>query len=327
MVKIIYRALKFHPLKENSSLIGKVIRAIQIIFRVSGRYNFKDRSKRSENLCVIIAGHKPFIWEYVFPRLAKFIPIGMDVVLLVPGKNQEILEKLAKKYGWSYLNVFRNNINLAQNIAVILHEKAKYIYKLDEDMFITKNFFEYCRTLYDFGENNLDCEIGFVSTLINVNGYGYRKILEELGAKTDYEEKFGKVKITAGSADKNDFTKNSAVARYIWGKCQDSGTIDEISSRLKSDNITFSICPIRYSIGAILYKKSLLLEMDYFKWTRGNGVSIDEIQLCSHCNMTSKVTLIGEDMMIGHLCYGPQTAGMMDMLEKDKDYFAFKELS
>ena len=324
MLKIIYRALVRRTKIEANSAIGALVRIVKIILRVSGRFEFKDRSKGSEKLCVIIAGHKPFIWKYIFPRLAAFTPKDLDVVLLVPGKNQKKLEEVAKKYGWSYLNVFRNNINVAQNIAAILHQKAKYIYKIDEDMFITENFFEYCMELFEYAEKNLDVDIGFVSTLINVNGYGFRKILKLFNSTDEFEKKFGKVKITAGSAEKMDFTKNSEVARYIWNLCKKNGSIDEISSRLNSDELNYSICPIRYSIGAILYKKSLLIDMDYFEWTLGNGVSIDEIQLCNYCNKNSKVAMIGEDMMIGHLCYGPQTQGMLEMLEKESNYFAFE---
>ena len=68
--------------------------------------------------------------------------------LFHPGLFNEKLNKMCEEKKWSYLSVEENKVTLAQNIAIELHKDAKYIYKLDEDMFITKGFFENLKDTY-----------------------------------------------------------------------------------------------------------------------------------------------------------------------------------
>ena len=97
-------------------------------------------------MCMILAGYKMFCADVIFDRIKKFVPKDVDVCILSSGKYSEELSELAKKNNWSYLSTKRNNVSLIQNIAIKLHKDAEYIYKLDEDVFVTRNYF---KTLFD----------------------------------------------------------------------------------------------------------------------------------------------------------------------------------
>ena len=71
--------------------------------KLKGKYEFIDRSKKSENLCIILAGYKEFLWKEVFERIEKFIPKDFDVCIVSPGMFNEKLVELCEKNSWSYL--------------------------------------------------------------------------------------------------------------------------------------------------------------------------------------------------------------------------------
>lgn len=131
----------------------KKIKQACIDTRLKERHTFIDRSKGSENLCIILAGYKEFSYDQVFKRIIKFQKEDMDICIISSGLYSEILDKLAKDNNWSYLYTKRNNLCLAQNIAITKFPKANYIFKLDEDVFITENFFD--NMLDAYKSNNL----------------------------------------------------------------------------------------------------------------------------------------------------------------------------
>ena len=45
------------------------------------RYSFENRSKNSENLCIILAGYKEFTWDIIFERINEFSDEDMEVNL------------------------------------------------------------------------------------------------------------------------------------------------------------------------------------------------------------------------------------------------------
>ena len=44
-------------------------------------HTFIDRSKHRKDLCIIIAGYKPYLYQDVFERLIRFLPEQMDVCI------------------------------------------------------------------------------------------------------------------------------------------------------------------------------------------------------------------------------------------------------
>ena len=292
---------------------------------ISGKYTFINNQKGQKKLCVILAGYKELIWKDVVERLEKFMPENMDVCLLSSGKYCDFLEKTAKKNKWSYLSTKENKVTLIQNIAISLFPNAEYIYKLDEDMFITKNFFKNLEKTYNKVNKESNYDIGFVSCLINVNGYSYIRILEELNLKKDYEEKFNKLRYICGSYD-DDILINGEAAKYMWGSSDERlKNIDELSNIFEKKQFSYSICPIRFSIGAILFTRKVWEEMGYFHVGLGSDMGADEVQLCSFCVNNCKAMVISENSVVGHFGYGKQTAAMNSYYKENKKQFRLKK--
>ena len=110
--------------------------------KLTNKYVFENRRQDKNKVCFVLAGYKEFVYDAVFSRIKKFVPDDIEVCLLSSGKYSDILSKIAKNNNWSYLSTKRNNVSLIQNVAINLFDKAEYIYKLDEDIFITENYFE-----------------------------------------------------------------------------------------------------------------------------------------------------------------------------------------
>jgi hypothetical protein len=139
------RDLPFHKSSkiENKKRLGQTIRDTWTRWlNFSGSYKFIDRSKGSQRLIIIIAGYKDFLYPLTLKRIAKFAPSDVDVCVVSSGLYSASLAELAESYGWSYLYTKANKVSLVQNLAISVHPQAEWIYKLDEDVFISEGFFD-----------------------------------------------------------------------------------------------------------------------------------------------------------------------------------------
>ena len=190
---------------------------------------FLNNSKFSSTLCIVLAGYKEFTWEIVFKRIKKFCPDGIDVCIVSSGLYSEKLNEIAKKNKWSYISMKRNCVTLALNSSVQSFPNAQKIFKIDEDIFITEGFFESLPlTLEKSKKNYFPC---FSAPLIPVNGYGYRRILENLNLSEKYAELFEFPKISAGPFMQ--IESNPEVAKFFWNKGNFVPQIDNLNRKIK----------------------------------------------------------------------------------------------
>jgi len=294
--------------------------------RVKGKYVFEDRKKDYKNLCIILAGYKDYLYEDIFERLVKFCPKdNMDVCIVSSGKYSEKLSYIAKQNDWSYLSTKRNNVALTQNIAINLYKNAEKIFKLDEDIFITENFFTQCLETFDRVTNDGEYEIGFVAPSIPINGYSHVDVLKMAGLLEDFENKFGKAHRDS-RGKKSYIVNNSGIAKYMWGENNEVfKNIDALSKKLSEKEFSYSVCPIIFSIGAILFTRDLWEEMGRFKVTKGTSMGADEAQICGHCMAESKAIIVSENTLVGHFSYGPQTKTMIEYYNNNRDVFKIKD--
>jgi len=172
--------------------------AYQRWFNFNGKFDFENRARGQKKLLIVVAGYKDFLWEVVFGRIKKFLDNDIDVCIVSPGLVDKRLQNIAKKNNWSYLSTKENKLSLAQNITIKLHPKAKLIYKLDEDIFITKNYFSNLeKTLLKIKKDGVYCP-GFIAPVINVNGFTYIHFLKQIGKEKEYYEKFNELKCLYG---------------------------------------------------------------------------------------------------------------------------------
>ena len=313
---------------KNVQMLGRKIRNAQLERskkkNVKAKYQFINRSNNENIVCIILAGYKEFLWDDVFGRIKKFCPHNIDVCIVSSGLYNDTLNEIAQKNNWSYLSLKQNKVTLAQNVAIHLFPNAKKIIKLDEDMFITKNFFKSLLKTYDEVLKKGDYKIGFVAPMIPINGYSYLSILEKVGLREDFEKKFGRCYHNGNGEEA--IINNPEIAKYFWGSSQKIfADIDKLDEKFGKEKFQYSICPIRFSIGAILFSREIWEQMGRFHVGLGTDMGLDEEQFCKFCTIKSNVMVISENTVVGHFSYGPQTKEMKEYYEKNKTIFSLSE--
>ncbi|MBP3503389.1 MAG: hypothetical protein J6K42_07985 [Clostridia bacterium] len=292
--------------------------------RVKGTYKFVNRKKDYNKMCIILAGYKPYLWDDIFERISKYIPKDIDVCIVSSGLYSEELSEIAKKNDWSYLSVKQNKVSLVQNIAINLFDKAELIYKLDEDIFVTKNMFTKMLETYKEVENNSTYRVGFVAPLLPINGYAHIKVLQKTGLLNAYEKKFGRAQYNWNPKGK--VVINPDIAKFMWGETEEKlRDIDKLDDEFARQNLKYSICAIRFSIGAILFSRELWENMGRFEVRMGNNMGLDEMQICNYVFADSRAIIVSENTIAGHFSYGPQNKVMKEFYKNNREIFKFKK--
>ena len=289
----------------------------------TNKYVFENRSNNNDSLCMILAGYKEFLWDNIFDRINKFSEDNIDICIVSSGLYSEKLSKIAEEYGWSYISTKRNSITQTQNTAIKLFPYAKYIYKLDEDIFVTKNYFKTLKNTYEYVQEEGEYDIGFVAPILPINGYSHVVLLKKLNLIDYYNENFEMVKYAAG--DKRMIENNPEVAKFMWGENEIVPHIDDINESLQNSHLSYSAVPIRFSIGAILFHRNLWENMKYFKVRLGIGLGLDERQICTYCMINSKAMIVSENSCVGHLGFQNQNKDMKKYYLNNPQRFAIKE--
>lgn len=280
---------------------------------------FVDRSKGEQYLCIVLAGYKDYLYSSVFSRIQKYSMDKMDICIVTSGKYDTVISELCEKNDWSYLSTKENNVSLVQNIAIKNHPKAKYIFKLDEDIFISDGYFTNMINAYNHAANGRYFP-GVVAPLIPINGFCHVKVLEKLGLTSEYEKRFGELKCAAGH--QRPIENSPEVAKFFWGEGDVVPNIDEMNRRFGQEPLAETAVPIRFSIGAIFFERSVWEAMGYFEVDRKTvSLGKDEVQLCTFCCIDSKPIVVSENVLVGHFSFGPQNEAMKEYYIHNKERF------
>lgn len=281
--------------------------------RLRGNYTFEDRSKGSDRLCIVLAGYKEYLYPAVFGRLEKYAPTDMDICIMTSGIYSEKMSKRCADKGWSYLSTKRNNVSLIQNIAIHLHSKAEYIFKLDEDIFITEGYFENILRAYHHAAEG-DYEPGVIAPLIPINPYGNVRVLEKFGLIDIYTKLFEKPKYLCDWDAQ--YHANPQAAKFFWGEGGYVPSIDNMNRRVVREPIEEYPCAVRFSIGAIMFTRGFWDAFGTFsiplKSGFGGNMGSDETEICAYCMNNSRPIMVSENVLVGHLGYLPQNAAMRE---------------
>lgn len=280
-----------------------------------GKFTFINRSKGKKDLLIVLAGYKEYLWDDVFARILLFSPKDIDICIISSGIKSEKLFKICKKNSWSYLYTQHDKLSLAQNLAIKNHPQADFIYKIDEDIYITSNYFKGLKDTYFKVKNENKYKIGFVAPLIPVNGYGYRRYLEIFNLLNEYEKKFGPAIYSCMNYPPH---INGYFAEWIWDK---TFPIDEKARYLSNIDFSYSICYHRFSIGAVLLRRQFWEEINGFKVRFNGDMGIEESHICKYCMENSYAIIVSENVLAGHFAFGPQNKIMYDYYIKNKSKF------
>jgi hypothetical protein len=278
-------------------------------------YRFVDRRAQNNKCCFILAGYKEFLWKNVFMRFKQFIPKDVDVCVISSGIYSDKLEKIARENGWSYLSTAINSVTLAQNVAFSIYENYEWVYKADEDIFITDGAFEKLFANYQNIIAVSNYEPGLVAPLIPVNGFGYRKILDKIGKVDQFERRFGRAMI-GGNPD-SEIEKNPEAAVFMWRECPQ---LDLLNKMLEKEE-QMDLCSVRFSIGFILIKHSVWEAMQGFTVSGNTDMGTDEEELCAYCINASRAIMVSNNTVVGHFSFGGQTLRMKEFYSANLDWF------
>lgn len=162
-------------------------------YRYDLPYGFTNRSRNKRYLRYILDGYEAALWNSALARIEAFQKEDIDYCLVPSGTYNVVLETIAERNNWSYLYTFQNQVCYIQNLAVELHPKTEYILKMDEDMFVGKEFFSQMIREFHQIEKEGEYRFGFAVPVIPLNCGGCMSYLKVIGKKEEYEERFGRL--------------------------------------------------------------------------------------------------------------------------------------
>ena len=274
-------------------------------WRFAERHRLEDRSSGSERLLILIAGHKELLWPWTLDRVSKHVPSDLDVCLVTPGVDLPKLADLAREHGWSYLATRGGHVSVAQNLALRAHPDARYVFKVDEDVFVPQRFFESLFDGYLRVKEEAEFSLGFCAPILNVNGFSYVDYLDALGQAEAYRERFGTLR---RASDGIPVHHDGNAAVWLWER---GLPVEEIATEISKRPFRFSVVPHRFSIGAILFERDLWEGMNGFKrLQRSPGLGEDEQHICVECLSRSRIMAVLQNVYAGHFAFGPQQPAM-----------------
>ena len=220
--------------------------------RLNSSYRWVERSSDAKEVLLLVCGYKPLLWEAFFKRIETFTPKEMDVCLVCPGFNAHPkLEEIAERNAWSILLCKKNQLSVAQNLAILHHPHAEVVHKLDEDVLITRHYFLGMHRLMDRFENESKYTAGFYAPLLHINGYSYHRVLDRLNLSEAYEEKFGPIRSQCVDIP---VWSDGRAAEFMWAAIS---PLDETAARFYQQNGSYTLCPHRFSIGALSFYRDV----------------------------------------------------------------------
>lgn len=270
-----------------------------IPYKYDNPYYFTDRSKGKKYLCYILAGYESGIWKDTIGRIEIFQDENVDYCLVLSGRYDNELDNVAERNEWSYLYTEINQVCFIQNLVIELHPSAEYIIKMDEDIFIGKDFFYQMIKNYHQIERDGEYRIGFVVPVVPLNCCGYASYLNLIGKTEKYEKQFGRAYKSRFSAVFNVVE----TAEFLWDTMD---TFDNMVNQFLENN-GYDILNCYYNIGCIMYSRQRWLLMG--KWPEfpeESGMGRDEAHICQ--DNVSKDLAIYElkNVLAGHLAFGHQ---------------------
>jgi hypothetical protein len=290
--------------------------------RLRDRYTLDDRREGASLLVYLLIGYKPALWPFVIPRIAAAIPAGADVCCLSPGLHSPEVAEIARRHGWSYLATATNDVSLAQNVCLSLHPDAVFVCKIDEDMFLLPQTIARTLAAYEALKASGVADPAFMAPVIPLNGVCYRWVLERLGLLQAFEERFGVARLATANLP---VQSDPAAARWIWRR---TTPLEVTAERLAKASVQYLYCAVQFSIGLIVFERAFWEEIGMLpvhRRRRALGASTlggDEAYLCKAAVEKSRPGVVTTDAFAGHFSFGPQYAGMAELLREAPELFA-----
>lgn len=279
-----------------------------------GKFELIGSPRDSKFLIVILAGYKPNLWPLTLARIKRLAPANADICIATAGKHSPDVAEWCRNHDCSYLWTRKNKTGLALNKAIDAHPKARWIFKIDEDIFVPENFFEDMLSGYQSVISEGVHTPGFCAPTLNINGVSYLNFLRVTQKTEAYLQAFGELRSACDGVHIH-FDPNAAT--WIW---RNTLPFDEVAAKFAATHAADSPVPVeiigtRFSIGAILLERNFLDEIGGFRcsWRQGM-LGVDEQALCIACVDKSRVMLYFTHILAGHFSFYPQEKAMRAQL-------------
>ena len=288
--------------------------------KYSSKYVVEGNIKNKNKMCYILSGYKPYLWDDVFNRIRFFQPEDLEICVASSGKYCEELSELCKRNDWVYISTELNNICVLSNIVLREFSKAEYIFKLDEDIYLPKDYFADMYEAYNVIEETSPGCLGFICPSLPLGFYGMHDFLIKKNCLEKYNQLFGRHYI-GGTTLNPAFRQHVGVDEFIWGKI---GVFDECAKEYKESGLSFEPCATRCGIAAILFKRQFWDTMGGLVRPRGKGLGDqgDEGQITAYCALNFQMTYCVKSILVGHFAFGGSEPAVLKMKEVHPEYFS-----
>ncbi len=289
--------------------------------QIATRYSFENRSNKNSKMLYVLAGYKQNLWDDVFGRLRRFIPKDIDVCICSSGMHLWELSEICEENKWSYLSTEINDVSMIQNLVISLHPNAEWIFKMDEDIYLTKGCFEDLINSYNKVDAEGKYKVGIVGPMIPLHTTGMY-FLDRFGFRDEYEKKFGRL-CAGGRWNNKEYATNGEIPKWLWMK----EGIDELNKIAAEMDQEIAISPIKYAICFVLFKRSLWNLMDGFEVHRewnSLGVRGDEGQIANAVLQNCLASVVSLNCVVGHFAYPNQLGTMIKLRKEQPGLFELK---
>lgn len=300
--------------------VKKRINAYQQSRNYGSRYRVEGKIQNKPNMMFALAGYKPYLWDDVFFRFKTFETPDLEICIASSGKYCPELSKICQDNGWIYISTTLNNVCVITNIILREFSKAEYIFKLDEDIYIPKNYFTDMLAAYKTIESdNPDYELAYICPVLPLGFYGMHDFLVEKNALTKYEERFGQHK-RGGSALNSAFRNNKGVDAFIWETIE---SFDICAASYAKKPFEYEIAPLRTGIATILFKRKFWNDLGCLTRYKGIGVGTngDEGQITSFCALNFRACFCVKNILVGHFAFGGAEPDVLKLKERKPEIF------
>jgi hypothetical protein len=301
----------------------KFLKSLEEKKKYNSKYKVEGGIQGKDKMLFVLSGYKPYLWEDVFKRIKAYQRDDMEVCIASSGKYCNELSKMCSENKWVYVSTELNNICVVTNIVMRLFDKAQYIFKLDEDIYIPKGYFDNMIDAYDYIEKHEDCRIGYICPILPLGFYGMHEFLKKENCLSEYEEKFGRHRI-GGTIINPIFRQKGGVDGFIWEKI---GVFDECAARYSANGFSYEACFARSGIAAILYKRDFWERLGGLKHYRGKGIGNDgdEGQITTFCALNFQLTFCVKNILVGHFSFGGSEREVLALKEARPEFFSFHD--
>ncbi|MCI9380416.1 MAG: hypothetical protein HFG88_05140 [Dorea sp.] len=308
-------------------LINKIFRKVLVYinYKISyaSHYKIEGRIKNSENMLFVLAGYKEFLWDDIFLRIKLNQLENMEVCIASSGRYCDRLSQICKRNNWVYLSTSLNNVCVITNIIMKEFKEAEYIFKLDEDIFIPRDYFKDMLNAYKIIEKEEPCNIGYICPVLPLGFYSMHEFLLKKNCLNEYEQKFG-IHKKGGSVSNPIFRKKMGIDEFIWNKI---GIFDECALEYKEEGFSYEACASRTGIAAILFTRQFWDDLGYLKRGRGIGVGNtgDEGQITTYCALNFYFIFCVKNVLVGHFAFGGSENNVLKLKYEKPEIFAMKD--